>query len=117
MSQLIEFWSKLENVERASAEDIQRDALAYLHEIDRLREENEQLKDKSDQAFKIMMSATSDNERLRQYIERLESQLGDAYGTLLQIGIMCSNEQTAQILRILSVTQRAIQRIKGEGTE
>lgn len=41
---LIEFWSDIENVESADSGDIQRDILAYLHEIERLNKELEKIK-------------------------------------------------------------------------
>lgn len=82
-----------------------------------LREENEQLKEKSDQAFKIMMSATSDNERLRQEIERLKSQLDDAVSMLLHAKELYGLEMWGETLRYEEVKlEQAIQRIKGEGT-
>lgn len=45
---LIEFWSDIENVESADSGDIQRDILAYLHEIERLTKELEEIKAKGE---------------------------------------------------------------------
>ena len=101
--------------------DMRQDWVEMKKEVDRLREENELLKDKSDQAIKIMMSATSDNERLRQDIERLKEDMQYyANRSIYEFGITDDpfDNSYPDVLNDKGERARqAIQRIKGESEQ
>lgn len=92
------------------------------HKIIDLEKENELLKDKSDQAFRIMLSATSDNERLRQEIERLKrykAYFDDLYGEGLEVANLHQNGDLEPLDNFLDSAQAEFEGVQltGEGTE
>ncbi|WP_407053028.1 hypothetical protein [Paenibacillus dendritiformis] len=134
---ITDFWSDIENVRRATAEDIQSAVLAYLKEIERLREQHGKAVTDAEYWGEAAEAQKENNLSLLDEVKgwktgyknmkehrdvlvaentKLYGKLQEALSSLEEIGTMCVFEQTRQTLRISAVVGSALQRIQ-EGKE
>lgn len=109
---ITDFWSDIENVRRATAEDIQSAVLAYLKEIERLREQHGKAVTDAEYWGEAAEAQKENNLTILKEVERLQAQLQEALSSLEEIGTMCVFEQTRQTLRISAVVGSALRRIQ-----
>lgn len=129
-----EFWSDIKNVERASAEDIQSDVLAYLGTIEELtgrietaeRQREEAVKAGLEQSIQHLRDIEDSNANLEQIlanVERMENDLTEAIKALEWYGDEKNYEKKSDIPELAMVSaawmdygklaRTIIKRIKG----
>ena len=89
-------------------------AIVAEEEVDRLKKEIEQRKAINQKAIKVMMSATSDNERLRQKMDRNQSQLEVIRECLEPLISKVDYQTRARLSEVMRYVQNGLQLTKGE---